>query len=163
MPDRALTSEQILTMLAAAPRRIAALTAGLPSAQLRTTPAPEEWSANDVLAHLRACADRWGDCIAAILAEDTPTLRAINPTAWTGKTGYREQEFSPSLHSFTVQRTALLAGLTPLVAAGWARTATVTGAGRPLVRSVHSYAQWLAIHERPHLKQIERLVDAPHR
>ena len=40
----------------------------------------------------------------------------------------------------------------------WSRTATVTGAGKPFVHTVHSYAQRLAIHERPHVKQIERAI-----
>ena len=63
MPKRPLTIEQVLTLLAETPPRIAALTAGLAPAQLRTAPNHDEWSANDVLAHLRACADMWGDCI----------------------------------------------------------------------------------------------------
>jgi len=56
VPNKSLTTEQVLTLLAATPRRIAALTAGLAPAQLHTTPNPGEWSANDVLAHLSA---RW--------------------------------------------------------------------------------------------------------
>jgi hypothetical protein len=36
-------------------------------AELLATPGPDEWSANDVLAHLRACSDVWGGHIAAIL------------------------------------------------------------------------------------------------
>jgi hypothetical protein len=35
----------------------------------------------------------------------------------------------------------------------------VTGAGKPLERTVLFYAQWLARHERPHVKQIERIVN----
>ena len=53
---------------------------------------------------------------------------------------------------------ALLAVLEPLPPASWARGATVTGAGAVLERAVHFYAQWLVIHERPHVKQIERIV-----
>ena len=68
MSDRPLSIEQVLTMLAAAPPRLAALTADLAPAQLQTRPAAEEWSAPEVLAHLRACADVWGDCIRAMLA-----------------------------------------------------------------------------------------------
>ena len=159
MPREPLTTEQILTLLAATPPRIAALTAGRPPAQLQAPPNPDEWSANDVLAHLRACADMWGNCIAAMIAEDRPTLRAVNPRTWIRKTDYREQEFQPSLHAFTTQRTALLAVLEPLPPAGWARAATVTGAGAVLERTVLFYAQWLALHERPHIKQIERIVN----
>ena len=82
MPKRSLTIEQVLTLLAETPRRIAALTAGLAPAQLHTAPNHGEWSANDVLAHLRSCADVWGNCIEVIIAQDTPTIRAVNPTTW---------------------------------------------------------------------------------
>ncbi len=158
MPERSLTSEQILTMLAAGPPRITALTAGLAPAQLHTRPNPDDWSANDVLAHLRSCADMWGSCIVAMLAEAKPTLRAVNPRTWIKQTDYLEQEFQSSLRAFATQRTDLLAVLEPLPPEGWSRAATVTGAGRTLERTVMFYARWLAEHERPHVKQIERIV-----
>jgi hypothetical protein len=160
VPSRPLAIEQVLNLLAAAPPRIAALTAGLAPAQLQAAPAPGEWSANEVLAHLRACADMWGDCIAAIIAHDHPTLRAVNPRTWIDKTDYREQAFQSSLDAYTAQRAELLAVLEPLAPEGWSRQATVTGAGKTLERTVQFYAQWLAEHERPHVKQIGRIVSA---
>ena len=163
MPGRPLNIEQVLTLLAATPPRIAVLSAGLVRAQLHAAPNQDEWSANDVLAHLRACADVWGGCMAAIIAQDTPTLRAVNPLTWIGKTDYLEQEFQPSLHAFATQRTDLLAGLEPLAREGWSRAATVTGAGKVLERTVLFYAQWLASHERQHLKQVERIVNTMHK
>ncbi len=162
MPDKPLAIEQILTMLAEAPPRIAALTAGLQPAQLHAKPNPDEWSANDVLAHLRSCADVWGSCIEVIIAQDTPTIRAVNPRTWINDTDYLEQEFQPSLDAFAAQRTGLLAVLEPLAPEAWSRAATVTGAGKPLVRTVHAYAEWLARHERPHVKQVERIVNTMH-
>lgn len=162
MPNRSLTIEQILTILSETPPHIAALTAGLSPAQLRTAPNPDVWSANDVLAHLRACADMWGDCIVTIIAEDRPTIRAVNPRTWIRKTDYCEQEFQPSLHTFATQRTDLLAVLESLAHEDWSRAATVTGAGKPLVQTVHTYAQRLARHERPHIKQIKRIVNTMH-
>ncbi len=158
MPSRPLTSAQVLTMLAATPPRITALTAGLGPAQLHTAPAPDEWSANEVLAHLRACADMWGKYIVEILSEDRPTIKAVNPTSWIKKTDYREQEFKPSLQAFTTQRAGLLAVLKPLAPDAWSRMATVRGAGKPRERTVYTYAQWLANHERSHIKQVERIV-----
>ncbi len=158
MPNQSLGIEQVLAMLTATPPRIATLTAGLAPGQLQTTPNHDQWSTNDVLAHLRACADVWGKCIVAMIAQDAPTLRAINPRSWIKKTDYCEQPFQPSLQAFTKQRTELLAVLEPLAPAGWARTATVTGAGKVLERTVLVYAQWMAGHERPHLKQIDRMV-----
>ena len=162
MPNRALTSltiEQVLSLLAVTPPRLAVLTADLSPVQLRAAPERDEWSANQVLAHLRACADMWGGCISAMLAEDTPTLRAVNPRTWIRHTDYLEQDFRPSLGAFAAQRADLLAVLQPLPSEGWSRTAKVTGAGAVLERTVLSYAQRLARHERPHLKQIERIVN----
>ena len=160
MYDTPLTIDQILSILAATPSRITDLSTGLPPAQLLAPPGPGEWSARDVLAHLRACADMWGKCIAEILSEDRPTIKAVNPTTWIKKTNYREQEFQPSLQAFTALRAELLAVLKPLAPEAWSRMAVVTGAGRPRERTVYTYAQWLANHERSHFKQIERIVNA---
>lgn len=160
MTKSSLTFEQVLTLLAETPRRIAALTNGLTPAQLQTPPNHDEWSANDVLAHLRACADVWGNCIVAIIAEDMPTLRAVNPLTWIKKTDYLELEFQPSLRSFTTQRADLLTVLEPLPHEGWSRASTVTGAGNVLERTVLFYGQWMARHERQHIKQVERIVQS---
>ncbi len=161
-PSTPLPIEQILILLAQTPPRIAALTEGLTPAQLCVAPNPGEWSANDVLAHLRSCADVWGDCIAEIIAQDHPTIRAVNPTTWIKQTDYPEQEFQPSLQAFAAQRTALLAVLESLPPESWSRGATVWGAGRTLEQTVLTYAGSLAIHERPHIKQIGRIVSVMH-
>ena len=160
MPDKYFTIEQILTMLAAAPPRISALTAGLSPVQLRTAPGPEEWSPNDVLAHLRACNEVWGGYyIMTILVQDKPTIKAINPRTWIKNTDYLDQEFQPSLRAFMKQRRKLLAVLEPLPPKDWTRTNTLIGAGRPLQQTLISHADELARHERAHLKQIERIVN----
>jgi hypothetical protein len=158
--DTPRTIEQILTMLAAAPPLLAELTKGLSPAQLVAPPAPDEWSARDVLAHLRACGDMWVKYIWQILSEDRPAFKAVNPTTWIKQTNYREVEFQPSLQAYSAQRAELLAVLRPLPAEAWAREATVKGVGRSHVRTVYTYAQWLANHEQPHIKQIERIVSA---
>ena len=158
MPNTILTIEQVLTLLRATPLRLATLTADLSSEALQTRPSPDEWSANEVLAHLRASADVWGNCIEAILSEQRPTLRAINPRSWIEQTNYLDLEFKPSLGTFAKQRAELLAVLSPLPREAWERSATVTGAGKVLSRTALFYAQWLASHERPHVKQIERIV-----
>ena len=125
--DAELTIDQVLTALAEQPKEIAALTAGLARTRLHDPPSRGAWSLNDVLAHLRSCSDVWGKYIATIIAEDRPTIRAMNPTTWIKSTSYPELEFAPSLRAFTKQRGELLALLRPLPKAGSSRIATVTG------------------------------------
>jgi uncharacterized damage-inducible protein DinB len=158
--DSPLTIEQLLAILESTPYRIAYLTQGLSAAQLLEPPGLDEWSARDVLAHLCACSDMWGKYIMVILREDRPTFKAVNPTTWIKQTDYRGQEFEPLLKAFSLQRAELLAVLRRLSSEDWSRAATVSGAGKPRERTVYTYAQWLANHERSHLKQIERIANA---
>lgn len=159
MTRTSLPIKQLLVTLAETPERIAEFTDGLTQTQLHTPPGPEEWSANEVLAHLRSCADVWGDCIAKILAEHRPTIRAVDPRTWIKSTDYPKQKFQSSLQVYAKQRAELLVILEPLAQKDWSRRATVVGAGAALERTVESYAQRLARHERPHLKQIKRIAN----
>ena len=151
MPLR--TPEQVLEVLVATSPRLTAVASGL---ALDRRPGPDEWSAGEVLAHLRSCGDVWGGCIRQILAEDVPTIRAVNPRTWIERTDSAQRGWAEHLPAFVSARTELLEVLSGLDAAGWERRAVVVGAGRPGQRTVLSYAEWLASHERPHVKQIER-------
>ena len=153
-----LRREEILALLEETPERIAAATAGLTAARARTAPKAGEWSLNDILAHLRACADVGGDAIARILAEDHPTLRAVDPRVHVTKTDYPSVDFASSLRAFARQRTRSLGILRRLTPTEWARSARVLGRSRTREESVLSYAHWLARHERAHYPEIERLA-----
>jgi hypothetical protein len=159
MYESSLTPHQLLDLLAAAPGRLLALTEGLTPAQLRTPPQPGEWSLTEVLAHLRACADVWGCYIDTLLTQDAPTFRAVNPTTYMKQTDYPRLEFHLSLQAFTTQREALLGVLRTLAPEAYSRSATVITAGKPFQRTVHTYIEWLAVHERSHFKPIARIVD----
>jgi hypothetical protein len=158
VPHKQLTRGEAFAQLAQTPSRIAEITAGLTPAELQLSPGPGEWSANEVLAHLRACADVWGGSIATILATHTPTLRAVNPRTWIKDTDYPALRFRTSLVRFTEQREALLAVLQALSNRGWSRKAIVTGAGSPLEKTVLAYAGRMAVHERSHLGQFQRIA-----
>ena len=155
-----LPIDKILTILKETPPRLAKLTAGLAPAQLHNAPGDGEWSVRDVLAHMRACNEVWGGYyIMSILAQDHPTIKAINPRTWIKTTDYLEQEFQPSLLAFRKQRRKILAVLEPLSPGDWMRTNTLLGAGKPLQQTLISHADGLARHERAHMKQIERTID----
>ena len=161
LTNKYLPIDQILVILKETPPRLTKLTSGLKPVQLNTAPSPSEWSANEVLAHLRACDDVWGSYyIITILAQDKPTIKARNPRTWIKDTHYLHQDFQSSLRAFTKQRRKLLSVLESLSPKDWARTNTLIGAGKPLQQTLLSHADGLARHERAHLKQIERTLNA---
>ena len=154
MVRNSLRPDEILGLLAAAPAEIAAAAKALTAAETEAAPRAGQWSLVELLAHLRACADVWGGAMAAIADGEPGPLRAVNPPTWVERTDYRALPFNVSLRAYTEQRQDLLPQLRRLPAAGWERTVVVTGAGRPLQRSVLFYGRWLAGHERSHRRQI---------
>ena len=154
-----LPTEMILRELATAPVRLKELAAGVMPSLLERPPAADEWSAGQVLAHLRACADVWGErYMLPILQQDVPTIKAINPRTWILSTDYLQLDFQPSLLAFTKQRHRLLAVLNGLTPTDWQRGNTLIGAGKPLQQTLHLHADRMVRHERTHLKQIERTL-----
>ena len=149
-------AEKVLRLLAATPRRIASLSRGVNIDRFRFKPDPDSWSANEILAHLRACADVWGKCIIAIITLDHPTLRHTSPRSWIRKTDYLQLEFKSSLAAFAHQRHELLSVLKGLATRDWSRAATTKGREQ----TVFSYASRIAEHEDKHCGQIEEVLKA---
>ncbi|MCO5222888.1 MAG: DinB family protein [Thermomicrobiales bacterium] len=157
MATKLMPTDQIVDVLSHSPQRIATAIDGIADDLLASHPEPEEWSPLQVLIHLRACADVWGDSrIVRMLDEDEPTIRAVNPMTWLAETEYRTVPFRSSLSAFTAQRQSLLRRLVALQPGDWERGATFTGGGKPRRYTVWTEADALARHERAHLKQIDR-------
>jgi hypothetical protein len=137
---RLLTIEQILSILAGTPPRLATLTTGMPAAQLHSVPSAGAWSANDNLAHIRSCNVVWGSRMLTIITQDRPTFKGINPRAWIKKTDYLEQEFGPALQAFTTERAELLRAIEVLPPEDWERTAALIDMVERLQQTALGYA-----------------------
>jgi DinB superfamily len=160
MARQLMAIEQILSILRDTPDRLSDVTGGLTEAQLRASPEPGEWSVTEILAHLRSCADVWGNAVETIVTTEHPTIRAVNPVTWIKSTDYSELKFASSLQAFTKQRDRLLVLLGQLPNQDWSRSATVLGGGRPLELTAHRYLDRLARHERTHWRQVAKTVRA---
>ena len=147
----------MLAILEENPREIAALTRDLSASRLNKTPVLGVWSINDVLAHVRSVSDARGEFIRTMLATPRPTLRAIDPRALQRRGDYGD-EFAPSFRAFRAQRAGLLRYLKALPRRSWSRTAVITGGGPPRERTALFYAQWVAGHERAHVRQLHRAL-----
>jgi hypothetical protein len=155
-----ITSDEIgliLESLSITPQRIAEASRNLEGARLYFKPDKNSWSANDILAHLRSCADVWGKSILTMSAQDHPTLRYISPRTWIKKTSYPELEFHQSLEAFTKQRNELVGFLKTRDLEDWSRGATFTATTRGREQTILSYVQRMLKHENEHCEQIEVL------
>ena len=152
--------QTVLTMLATTPKQMARLARGLRHQQLHRKPEANAWSAQEIVAHLRACAEIWGSSIDRMLTEDHPTIRYVSPRTWIRKTDYLQQNFPDSLRAFSQRRATFVETLSRLDAMDWSRGATFTATTLGREATVLSYATRIADHEVRHLGQLQRTISA---
>jgi hypothetical protein len=121
---------------------------------LHEKPDKNEWSANDILAHLRSCADVWGGQIDKMIEKDKQKLPYAHPRQWIKKTNYRELPFHDSFQAFKLQRKKLLKVLKELSFEAWSRAATIKGREHTIFTQVRR----MALHEDVHCQQIEEIL-----
>lgn len=114
-----------------------------------------EWSAVDVMAHLRACGDVWGMHISRMLAEDTPALTYESPRTYIRRTNYLKQVYGDLLAPYLSQRGELLNVLNRLAFADWSRGSTVKGR----LFTVFMRVRQMALHENEHVGQIKAFLN----
>jgi uncharacterized damage-inducible protein DinB len=148
----------VLETLAGTPKKIGLIARGHDDQELHDPPAAEAWSARDIVAHLRACAEVWGRSIDRMIQEDHPTIRYVSPRSWIKKTDYLDQSFRLSLVAFSEARSALLDTLRTLDSVGWSRRARFTGTTLGRDATVLIYARRIADHEVRHLDQLQRTL-----
>lgn len=152
--------ERILDLLTRGPVRLNDATNGIPTSQLHLRTEEEPWSVSDILVHLRACSDVWGDSIRAMLTQVNPTKRYVSPRSFMKKPKYQGQEFNIALESFKQEREKLVKNLLNLDEAGWLRPGTFTGTSpRQRNQTVFSLTERIVKHELPHLDQVESLLE----
>jgi hypothetical protein len=157
MPPPSVNLQEVKTYLALLKgtlARFSAAAAGQDEGRLSARPGPEAWSANQILAHLRGCADVWTHSIYAMLIEEVPELPNIAPRAWARRARYASRPFRDSFLAFSLQRQELLAVLRKLPAEEWDRTALIGGR----VHSVFSQVRRMALHEEIHCEQLEQVL-----
>ena len=147
--------EKYLKALEETPRSIARMTRNVEHARLHDKLEMKSWSVNDILAHLRSCADVWGDSIAAMLAANIPALPDLHPRKWIKETNYLELPFHESFQAFIRQRESLVITLKKLAFEDWSRAATIAGRKH----TVFTQARRMAKHEQEHCEQIESLLE----
>lgn len=160
MPKKASEAQIALHLqtLGEMPEKIAALTAGMSEARLRTPPEPNEWSLVEILAHVRCGTDVWSYSIYAMLTLESPQLAHIHPREWAKLQRYETLSFAENLQAFTLARSNLLRILEGLAFAEWERSATFTG--KVNTTNIFGEMYRMAMHEADHWQQITKTAAA---
>jgi hypothetical protein len=147
-----------LQTLIETPQRIAACTQGMDEIRLNTAPAPNEWSAVEILAHLRGCADVWSYSIYAMLILDEPELAHIHPRDWTKKLNYSILSFAENFQAFRAGRDNLVRILKGLSFEQWGRSARFIGKANTY--TIFGETMRMALHEVDHCNQLDTMFSS---
>ena len=139
--------------------RIGAVKSRLTSEEAVAAPPWGGWSANEILWHIRATADVYGEHIARILTEEEPRWRHKSPRARMKKSRYDAIPFAESFGAFETQRTELLALLRTAPPGAWGRAAIVKVEKRDWRLTLHERVRGFFQHEAVHCAEMEALVN----
>ena len=149
--------QSILSTLASAPGRFAALLSRLEDADSVESGSDGEWSAAQVFSHLRAANAILEPRIYFVLVRDNPPLVGYDDTRWMQVARYGSLPITDSLESFRLHRAELINMLRGIELEEWERTGTHEVRGPMTVLEI---ARQIIDHEEEHLVQIERSIGA---
>ena len=144
--------DNLLERLSNVPSRIARAVARLSEAEKHTALSNREWSAAEILAHLRASDDIVAYRLYVILVRDNPALPAYDERRWAEIAGYAQADFESSLKTYTLRRTELVKVLRQVALDDWKRFGTHEVKG---TISLLDVATSLVEHEEEHCLQLE--------
>jgi uncharacterized damage-inducible protein DinB len=144
-----------MAVLASTAGRLRELVDSTPAARWRERPAPDRWTAREVLAHLADCEIVAGWRVRSILGRDGVPLQPFDQDAWASAFKYADAEERESLVTFSAARTSLLSLLTRVDRSRLDHHGMHAERGRETIAHL---VRLYAGHDLNHLAQIERLV-----
>jgi hypothetical protein len=145
-------TDELLNRLSAIPERIFRAVEGWDGVQLAA--AEDEWSAREILAHIRASSDIVVYRLYAIVVRDEPSLPAFDERRWAEVARYAQADFHTALSEYALRRASLVDMLRYIAPADWDRTGVHEVLGP---RSLRQLAFSLVEHEEEHCAQLEAL------
>jgi len=149
--------EALVAQYAQGPQRIREALAKVPPEALKWRPAPEKWSAHEVVVH---CADSETNAalrIRYLLAEKNALIVGYDQDAWARVFDYHAQPLDESLAVTAAARSRTVPLLRAMKEADW------TKQGRHTESGPYTPEDWLRIyaaHLEGHARQIERNMEA---
>ena len=152
-PDRAT----LLDRLRSTALDLVSLVSGVDPAPLRRPPAPDEWSAATVVAHLADAELVYSVRARMVLTADRPFLPAFDERAWIARCGGADADVRDSLQRWRALRDANVRLFASLSEPEWAMEGVHEERG-PV--TVGGLVEILVGHDRAHLAQIRAALAA---
>jgi len=125
---------------------------GAGEAELDARPAPDKWSAREIVHHLADSEMTSAIRLRLLLAEDRPAIRGYDEAEFARKLHY-DRPVAASLEAFRAARLTTAEILDRMSESDWAREGTHTEVGR---YTVEAWLQIYADHAHNHADQIRR-------
>jgi hypothetical protein len=145
-----------IKILSATNKKITRLVKGVPTAKLRKRPAPDKWSAAEILAHLADVEIVIGWRIRSILGDPGTPVQAYDQNAWVISGHYNRRDPRKSIELHRVIREANLLLLKSLSPEQWKHYGQHAERGQ---ESIEHIVRMVAGHDVNHIHQIERILN----
>ncbi len=139
---------------AATAKKLQRLIKGATPAKLRKRPAPEKWSAAEILAHLADAEIVASWRLRSILGAPGTPIQAYDQEAWLAAGQYGKRDARKSLEQFRVLRDANLALYKSLTPQQWKHHGVHAERGE---ESIERLASMMAGHDINHLEQVAEI------
>jgi hypothetical protein len=140
---------------AATPKRLERLIKGVSPAKLRKRPAPDKWSAAEILAHLADTEIVIGWRMRSILGAPGSAVQAYDQDAWNTSLHYDKRDARKDLAQMRIIREANLALLKTLTPEQWKHFGQHSERGQETIEHI---VKMIAGHDLNHIQQMERAL-----
>jgi len=150
-----ITGQDPLKVQSTTPKKLARLIKGVTPAKLRKRPAPNKWSAAEIITHLADAEIVVSWRVRAILGAPGTPIQAYDQDSWVFAGHYGKRDARKSLEQFRVLRETNLALFKMLTPEQWKHHGIHAERGE---ESVECIVQMIAGHDINHLEQVERIL-----
>jgi uncharacterized damage-inducible protein DinB len=134
----------------------AAVVKNVSDAQLTKRPDPKNWSAKEVVCHVRDIEESFMMRFLSIMAMDDPKFLPVEPDRWAVDRQYQRNDVQEALAAFKTRREETLRFLRGLKAEQWERGGIHATRGRMTLKD---FVELMAWHDDNHLDQLKRALD----
>jgi len=154
-PGMATLDEQLARMARTVNDYMAA-TKGVPDTKLSRRPDDKNWSAREVICHVRDTEESFMMRFLTMMAMDEPKFLPVEPDRWAVERQYQRNDIQEALTAFKSQRDETLRFLRGLKPEQWERGGIHATRGKMTLKD---FVELMAWHDDNHLDQIKRALD----